>query len=364
MMKRILYVGTSLGSGGAEHQVSILMNTLVERGYNVTIATYVDIPDHYEISPLINRVRIAPHKRNILKLLALEKYLLTTQVDVVFAFSHRDSVSVLLPMLIRRKVKVICGERNFTIGKPSLVENILHTTGLYRRANYIVPNNYSQGRLLSKNQHISEKIRVITNYTDVETYNVSPIPHNEIRKIGIFGRCEEQKNLHRFIEALNILNQQGYTNYHIDWYGNHKFKNIKQISYFAEAKRMVDTYKLESYITFHDPIPNVSAIIPTFDIMCLPSLYEGFSNSISEYICCGRPVICSDVSDNSLMVHDGENGYLFNPLSVNSIVDSFLRYFNSDNILIDYMGKKSREIALSLFDKNRFIESYIKLIES
>ena len=99
-------------------------------------------------------------------------------------------------------------------------------------------------------------------------------------------------------------------------------------------------------------------------MMCLPSLHEGFSNSISEYICCGRPVICSDVSDNSVMVHDGENGFLFDPLNVESIMEAFVRYFDISFEQRDKMGVRSREIAESLFDKDKFIESYIKLIEA
>ena len=120
---------------------------------------------------------------------------------------------------------------------------------------------------------------------------------------------------------------------------------------------------LNEYITIHEPTKNVAQLIPSFDAMCLPSLYEGFSNSISEYICCGRPVICSDVSDNSIMVHEGENGFLFNPLDVEDIVRAFSSYFSSSKEKRLLMGQKSREIAEQLFDKELFINEYIKLIE-
>lgn len=41
---------------------------------------------------------------------------------------------------------MISSERNFTIGSPDKFEKILMKTGIYRRANYIVSNNFSQGR--------------------------------------------------------------------------------------------------------------------------------------------------------------------------------------------------------------------------
>jgi glycosyltransferase involved in cell wall biosynthesis len=95
----------------------------------------------------------------------------------------------------------------------------------------------------------------------------------------------------------------------------------------------------------------------------LPSLFEGFSNSIAEGICCGKPMLVSDVSDNRIMVHDHENGFLFDPNDVDSIVDAFIRFFSLDTSEMTMMGHKSREIAESLFDKEAFIESYINLIE-
>ena len=213
---------------------------------------------------------------------------------------------------------------------------------------------------------IVKKINVITNYTEIDKYVSTPVPSNEIPRIGIFCRFEKQKNFHRFLEALYILNvRNNYKyKYHIDWYGNHSFPSEEQTKYFEEGVQKIHDYKLDDYITIHNPTREVHKLIPTFDVMCLPSLHEGFSNSISEYICCGRPVICSDVSDNSVMVHDNENGFLFDPLNVESIMEAFVRYFNISVEQRAQMGVRSREIAESLFDKDKFIESYIKLIEA
>lgn len=44
--------------------------------------------------------------------------------------------------------------------------------------------------------------------------------------------------------------------------------------------------------------------------------------------------------------------------------EAFVRYFDISAEQRDKMGVRSREIAESLFDKNKFIESYIKLIEA
>ena len=100
-----------------------------------------------------------------------------------------------------------------------------------------------------------------------------------------------------------------------------------------------------------------------YDAICLPSLKEGFSNSISEAICAGKPLLVSDISDNKVMVHDGENGYLFDPTSVEQMVEAVEKFYYLPIKLKSQMGKRSREIAENLFQKEKFINSYIELIE-
>ena len=97
--------------------------------------------------------------------------------------------------------------------------------------------------------------------------------------------------------------------------------------------------------------------------MCLASFFEGFSNSLSEYICCGKPVLCSNVCDNSTIVEDGVNGYLFDPYNIMDIVQAFRKVYSLSTNQREEMGTKSREMAVVKFSKKTFVNKYIKLIE-
>ena len=57
-MKHILCYISSLASGGAEHQMLILAELLKEKGYDVTLVTCFDYPDHYTPSPDLKVVRL------------------------------------------------------------------------------------------------------------------------------------------------------------------------------------------------------------------------------------------------------------------------------------------------------------------
>ena len=108
---------------------------------------------------------------------------------------------------------------------------------------------------------------------------------------------------------------------------------------------------------------DVPSVMKSIDIICLPSVYEGFSNSLAEAICCGKPVIAGNVSDNSAMVIDGENGFLFNSCDSYNMADVFVKMVNATNDNLLNMSRKSKVIADNLFFRDSFIQGYSQLIE-
>lgn len=359
--KNITCFITSLSSGGAEHQLTELSRMLVERGYNVTITTFADVDDHYSCASGITRKRIAPNKGRIRKILSIFWYFLRVKTDVVISFGQRENVLVLIPLVVRPRVKVIAGERNFTINKSNRIERVLFKL-LYKRANFIVPNSYSQrAYILNKHPKYLDKVVTITNYTDLSLYKYEEPSYNEVPRIGIFCRYNKQKNYSRFAMVVKQLKENGF-HFYIDWYGNTEQKG-KPNNDYEIFKSLVEDYNIGDVIHLHNHIKHVHKQIPLYDAICVPSLHEGWSNTISEGICCGRPMLVSDVSDNGIMVRDNINGFLFNPQDTDSMYKAFVKFLSMDHDDRKNMGLKSREYACKLFDSNIFISNYIQLIE-
>lgn len=362
LSKHITLFIAALSSGGAEHQLTILANLLVERGYEVELVTYSDLIDHYPLSEKIKRTRLAEGKTNWKKLLQILRFFLTKKTDCVISFGSRDNMLAILPLLWRPNIKLIVGERCAVYQRPVWYKR-LNFRWLYRRANYIVPNSYAQELDITTNYHwLADKVHVITNYTDVNAYPQSPMPHNDVLKIGIFCRYAEQKNYRRFAEVVKQLKEIVDKPFEIHWHGNMRFgKDL--LPQYVELDGLVRKYNICDRLYLHDHTHQVAQMLPLYDALCLPSLTEGFSNSISEYICTGRPVLASDVADNHIMVKDGINGFLFDPENVDDMVGKFRMFIKMLGYEYDSMGSSSRRIAEGLFDKNKFVESYIKLIE-
>ena len=54
---------------------------------------------------------------------------------------------------------------------------------------------------------------------------------------------------------------------------------------------------------------------------------------------------------------------MHNPFSVSEMLEAFKKFFQLPNSELIKMGGRSREIAEELFNKERFINEYIALIE-
>lgn len=362
-MKRITSFIGSLASGGAEHQMCLLTSFLAEKGYDVTIVTIDDVEDHYPLDQRVKRVRLAPGKSYLVKMLSFMKAALCVKADVVLTWGLSQNVFLLPPLFFRPDVRVICGERNYTAGRNSKWERMLYA-GLYIKAKYIVANSYAQTEY-EKRKHpfFASRMKTITNYTEIDKYVYKPVKHDDVICIGVVARCEEQKNVHRFLRALGEVKRQTAQSFRVDWYGNRHFYTQHQQQYYEDCLQIIKENTLEGDVEFKDATTKVHEVIPEYDVMCLPSLFEGFSNSLSEYICCGRPVLCSDVSDNHVMVHNGENGFLFNPLSEEDMIKAFMSFFNLTEEERDNMCKMSRKLAEELFNKEKFVTSYMDCIE-
>ena len=363
----IFFFINSLSSGGAEHQLVELADGLVEKGYDVTITTYTDVSDHYNFSTKVKRERIAVGKGNkIIKFFAIWNYMLGIKADWVISFGHRAALLSTIPLLFRsrKKVRMIAGERCETKGNLSYMEKVLSRI-IYGRADFIVPNSYAQARQIGLYySHSKERIRVITNYTNLSLYKYNHLPNNIVLRIGIFGRYNKQKNCLRFVEVVRLLKERSNQKFIIEWFGDQKYKESEPNSEYVEMQRKTEEYGLEDVLVLKDHIKDVASAMPKYDAICLPSLYEGFANTICEAICCGKPCLVSDVGDNGLMVKDGVNGFLFDPTDVEDMAKAFMLYFELTPEQRQRMGDISRKRAEELFDREKYIGAYLKLLNS
>lgn len=371
-MKRITCFTESLGGGGAEHQMVILAGMLAEKGYDVTIVTYASIPDHYDTPKGVKRVDIGATwvkwstMQAFMKILKCFRYFLCLKTDCIIAYRQCANLRVLPPLFFRsrKKLKVICSDRNAS-SRVSFRHKLL-LDWLYQRADFIVPNSKTQTDfIVSYKPQLRPKLHTIHNYTDLQQYVTSDIPVDQtVIKIAIFARYSAQKNPIGLAKAISELKKRAPLPFEVHWYGTQKNEKGDYNNEYLNIKKTVEELGIEDVFLLCPAVKNPASLMGNYHAACLASIYEGFSNSIAEAICCGKPMLVSDVSDNSLMVHDGENGFLFDPKQTGSIVEAFMKFLGLSHGEMCRMGQRSREMAEELFDKEHFISQYVDLIES
>lgn len=357
-MSNILCLIENIGPSGAERQITNLAVLLRKQGHEVEVAYYVK-KEFYLPFLLENGVKgcYLPEAANPRKrYFALRKHIKATQTDTVICYSASPSMITCAVKAFGAKFNLIVSERNTT---QQLSKSERLRFFLYRWADHIVPNSQSQGDFISGHYpNLSSKVKVITNFVDTDLFVPSKHKAFDREEISIIcvGRLAAQKNIPRFIDAVDMLKKKD-LRFRVDWYGQ-DFKN----DYSEKCYALVKEKGLENVLFFH---PQTSEVIQKYqesDVLCLPSLYEGFPNVLCEAMCCGLPVVCSRVSDVPQIMEDGVNGFIFDPLNVDDMVEKLEKMITLSEEERREMAIRSREIAIGKFSSDVFIRKYLELL--
>lgn len=356
-MKKVICLIESLGSGGAERQLTYLASQIKERGYNVEVWTYYP-NDFY--APILAENGVTwkyvadaqpPHKR----VWVLKKELKRANPDVVIAYLDTCTTVLSIVKLLGSKFKLIVSERN-TTQKLSVRERLKFF--FYRWADAIVPNSYTQTEFIRKRYpNLSSKLHTITNFIDTDEFCPPKVKiKRDKMRILTVARIVPQKNVLRLLEVVKRLKEEGYQ-FRYDWFGT-----VTDKTYYQNCLDLIQEYNIGDVFEFHKPSKNIVKEYQTSDVFCLPSLYEGFPNVICEAMSCGLPILCSNVCDNPMIVEDGKSGFLFDPESNDDIFENFIKILNMGSDLRDGENLLSRERFLEDFQQRKFIDAYVGLL--
>ncbi len=355
-MKRILCLIDALGPGGAERQMTGLASMLSNAGNDVEV--WYHEPKHFFAEQLRDagvKVRHYSEAANAKKRVkvyrdAIKKY----KPEVVIAYLQGSCITSCLVRLSGIKFKLIVSERNTNQSKT--FKDYLRFN-LFRIADYVVPNSYSQQNFINKHfGFLKSKTKVITNFVDTDRF--CPVDkHTRSNLVIVAATIWPSKNTMGFIRALALLKDTT-CDFKIKWFG----KVADQSEYFDKCESLIRELNLENNIELLDKTSNIIFEYQKADFLCLPSFYEGTPNVICEAMSCGLPILCSDVCDNARYVSNNMNGFLFNPKDTVSIAKSLEDALMMDDMQYVEMRDMSCSIALNRFSTEVFLDKYLKLL--
>ena len=302
MVKKIIFINSSLTDGGSEKVMTLLANQMADNGHDVTMVLVRNKKRTYKINSNVKCIQLKYKYKNKLlimvsRILKLRNIFNNIKPDVIISFMVDINIITLLANLGLSN-KIIVSER----ANPFVRKNIIKKIGesiLYSLADKVVVQTEMVKEYFNKK--IQNKCIVIPNPINIKANSSSLI--NKEKKIIAVGRMTEQKNFKMLIDAYYLFSKEN-SEYDLYIYGDGPLKEdiIKQ----ANKLNIRDRVHFPGYVN------NINEIMSTASLYISSSNFEGISNSMLEALALGIPTICTDcpVGGARLAIKNNENGIL------------------------------------------------------
>lgn len=353
---KVVFVTESLGSGGAERQLIGLAAIFAQKGIECIVVTWVD-KNFYASFLAENNVRhilLQPKCRfdRVKKLAAIFR---KEKPDAVISFLPMANETCALASLIS-PVKLIVSERSFTTnwGLRRRLTNLL-----YRRAAYVVANSNNEAENIRKHcPRLAAHTVAIPNYVDVERFASDAVKtrnRGPLALIGV-GRVIPSKNILNLLRALAKIKSDG-IDFTFDWYGATYDK-----VYVSEVKKLISDLGLDNIFDLRGECKDIEQAYRDADIMCMPSMLEGYPNVLVEAMASGLPVVVSNVCEHPHIVKEDVNGFLFDPHDVNAIHAGLMKAIKLTASEVSVMAQENRRKVICNNSIESFSDKYLSLL--
>ena len=356
MTKRVLLLIEALNQGGAERQLSYLASGLNEKGLDVRLITFYKGDNFYKDYLNDNGVKaecLNSDSNKLKRIIGIRKLIKKWKPDLVISFLNGANLAACIARMFTN-FNLAVSERNTT---QILTKKEKLKFFLYRWADRIVPNSFSQAEFIEKNYpNLMPKVKVITNMIDINKF--SPYQEtikNDVPEIITTARVTPQKNVLTYLEAIAELKRRR-CDIHFNWYG----RVDDDGTYWQQIQDKIKELGISNYVTFHGPTKNILEKYHKSDIFFLPSIYEGFPNVLCEAMACGLPSIATKVCDSPRILQDER--WLVDPKDPIKMADALQNMINlSDLQKLDIVNKNRKQI-MELCSEETFIKNYLNLL--
>ena len=296
--------------GGMERQLLKIARTLSDLGHDVTIYSLDKNPPNLFYPNFGSEIRVvnisstdpqlvSSTAQKVKRQLLVYKFLKRDKPDLGISFMFGAFLYSRLPTFFL-SVPMILAERNSP--------DIYRITAVKKFRYLFFCTMFFSSRIVIQIERYKEKYpwflrhKFTTIPNSIQEFNNQE--HLQIQSASFIfaGRFSFQKQPLQLVKAFKL---------HLE-----KFPESKLLMYGSgELQSEIETEilrnKLEKSVFLHGPIPDITKVFQKGNVLCIPSLWEGFPNILGEALSWGIPAIgfrnCDGVSD---LIQDGINGWL------------------------------------------------------
>ena len=308
---RVSFVIPTLDQSGAERQMTLLATSLARLGQQVNVIA-LNRGGYFEstlaeagvrVSVLQKRFRFDP-----LTWHRLRRELRQTDPDIIQSFLFSANAYVRMPGVASERSRVIVSERCVDSWKSGWQLKL--DRWQRNRMKFMTANSESVADFYHQTVGVErDRIRVIPNGIPAATDDNRSVnlraelgQSEDTLIVGFVGRLAAQKRLQDLLWAYHLLHQV-VENVVLVIVGDGPDRDsLAEFSTSVGSRHGV-------FFTGHRS--DASDLIRQFDVLCLPSSFEGMSNSLMEAMACGTPAVVSDIPSNKELVTHEETGLVF-----------------------------------------------------
>ncbi|MEY4367799.1 MAG: hypothetical protein RLZ28_1214 [Actinomycetota bacterium] len=175
---------------------------------------------------------------------------------------------------------------------------------------------------------------------------------NHPPRVLFVGRLDYEKHIHNLLKAVASLPAELGVLVEIVGDGSER----KNLANLAEELGISQSVKFLGHVT-EEELPRAYDRATVF---AMPSIAELQSIATMEAMASGRPVVAADAMALPHLVHDGDNGYLFEPDDVAMFADRLNRIFTADEVELERLSENSLHL-IQAHDINRTLDIFESL---
>ncbi len=347
---KIVFILSSLGSGGAERVVSLIANYL-SKEYNIYIITLSKEESFYELNHNITHIKLDLLKEskgtlesivNTLKrVYILKKSLKSISPDINISFmTHTNIIATVASKL--NKQKIIISERTVYDYYNSKIVNILRRY-IYPFSDMLITQTYAD----MKNYIFLKNVNVI--YNPIAKIDNKSYKNSKKNIILAVGRLDKQKSFDNLIKAFAKIDS---TNWNLLIAGEGDEKD--------NLLSLIKEYKLHN-VKLIGKQKDIFKYYKEASIFVLSSKKEGFPNVLIEAMSFGCAVISFDCPYGPNEIIKNEiDGILVENQNIDLLSKQMQRLIN-DKPLREKLSKNAIE-SVKKFDIDNISKKWLKSI--
>ncbi len=343
----------------------------IDKGYDVIVLAPVDdeseiqsvVPDGVRVIPVkMERTKTNPFS-DIKYLFSVCKIYKREKPDYIFHYTIKPNIyGSIAARLNGIKSSAMMAGLGYTFrnsGLAALIGRLLYKIGLRYSDNVFLLNEDNVEEVLKRGICKKNKINLLRGGEGVNLKKFRYMDNEDTSITFVFiARMLFDKGYSEFVQCAKEI-RQDYPDVKFELYGalDSGYPNAVPSSTIEEDERM-------GYVQYKGFTKDILYVFSRKGIVVmLPSYYgEGLNRTLMEACASGKPIITTNNPGCKETVRDGINGYIVEPQNTKQLIEAAKHYISLSEEEKNAMSLASRTIAEQVFDINRVIEEYDKLI--